>query len=95
MDEVGNNKNGKADIKIFSNIGIFTQIILIVLLIYFLIIYLFIPQLYIVIEYILSFLLFVMSYNNLKIYKRKGMTITYFIVGIILLVTTIITAING
>jgi hypothetical protein len=36
-----------------------------------------------------------MSYNNFTVYKRKGMTIAYFIAGIIFLVTTIILSVNG
>ena len=55
----------------------------------------FIKGLDLVANYILIALLFVMAYNNHTLYKRKAMTIVYISVSIILLVTTIITNING
>ena len=81
--------------KQINQVGLFIQIILLVILVYFLTLYIFIPELQKVVDYILSFLLIIMAINNYKVYKRKKMTIIYGIVGGLLLVATIIGSING
>ncbi|MBP3461186.1 MAG: hypothetical protein J6K21_02100 [Bacilli bacterium] len=78
-----------------NHLGLLIQVVLIVLFIIFAISNMFIKGLDLVANYILIALLFVMAYNNHTLYKRKAMTIVYISVSIILLVTTIITNING
>ena len=72
------------------NIGVFIQIVLLIVFVDLLIMSIFLPKIYVVSQFVLSFLLFVMAYNNYNIYKRKGMTIIYIIIGLLLLVTQII-----
>ncbi|MBE6160151.1 MAG: hypothetical protein E7157_03800 [Lactobacillales bacterium] len=76
--------------KQINQIGLFVQIILLVILVYFLTLLIFMPEFRNVVDYILSFLLIIMAVNNYKIYKRKKMTIIYGVIGIILLVLTIL-----
>ena len=76
--------------KQINQIGLFIQIILLVILVYFLTLLIFIPEFRNVVDYILSFLLIIMAVNNYKIYKRKKMTIVYGAIGVILLVLTIL-----
>lgn len=67
------------------NIGMWIQAILVSLVVIFLIINFFIP-----VELIISILLFltllIMSFNNYKVYKRKGFTILYLIFAILVLI---------
>lgn len=76
--------------KQINQIGLFIQIILLVILVYFLTLFIFIPELKNVVDYILSFLLIIMAVNNYKIYKRKKMTAIYGIIGALLLILTIL-----
>ena len=78
-----------------NHLGLFIQILLITLFIIFIILNMFFKGLDVVTNYIVIALLITMSYNNHTVYKRKYMTGIYLIVGIILLVTSIITSING
>ena len=72
-----------------NEVGLLMQVVLIELLLIFSIISLltdiFMPVFYA----ILAMIMFVMAYNNYKIYKKKYMTPIYIIVGIFVLVTTI------
>ena len=76
--------------KQINQIGLFIQIILLFILVYFLTLLIFIPNFRSVVDYILAFLLIIMAVNNYKIYKRKKMTVIYGAIGIILLVLTIL-----
>ena len=87
MKKEENNKINQASLLI--------QIILLFMLIYFLILKIFIPEFRNLVDYILSFSLLVMAYNNNKIYKRKNMTFIYIIIGVLLLVGSIVGSING
>lgn len=68
-----------------KNIGMWIQAILVSLVVIFLIINFFIPvELIISILFILTLL--IMSFNNYKVYKRKGFTILYLIFAILVLI---------
>ena len=68
-----------------KNIGMWIQAILVSLIVIFLIINFFIPvELIISILFILTLL--IMSFNNYKVYKRKGFTILYLIFAILVLI---------
>lgn len=43
----------------------------------------------IILEVLLTLMLFLLSYNNYKIYKRKNFTLIYMIVGLLMLIVTI------
>ncbi len=43
----------------------------------------------IILEVLLTLMLFLLSYNNYKIYKRKNFTFIYMIVGFLMLIVTI------
>ncbi len=87
-------KKGVMNKKI-NQTSLFIQIILLVILVYFLTLVIFIPNFKNLVDYLLSFTLIVMAYNNYKIYKRKNMTLLYSIVGSLLLVMSIIESIHG
>lgn len=68
-----------------KNLGIWIQAILVAVIVIFLIINFFIPvQFLIEILFILTLLM--MSYNNYKIYKRKGFTVVYLVAAILVLI---------
>ena len=70
--------------KMNKNIGVWIQAILTALIIIFLIINIFTPVLFLL-EILFILTLLVMSYNNYKIYKRKGFTILYIVAAILVL----------
>lgn len=70
--------------KMNKNIGVWIQAILTALIVIFLIINFFVPVL-LILEILFILTLLVMSYNNYKIYKRKGFTILYIIAAILVL----------
>ena len=73
-----------------DGIGLFIQVILTELLIIFGIICL-ISNIFLPVFYaILTMLMFTLSYNNNKFYKKKYMTIVYILFGIFILVTTLL-----
>ncbi|MCI5552311.1 MAG: hypothetical protein MR388_00540 [Tenericutes bacterium] len=67
-----------------KNIGVWIQAILTALIVIFLIINFFVPVL-LILEILFILTLLVMSYNNYKIYKRKGFTILYIVAAILVL----------
>ena len=73
-----------------EDVGLLVQVVLIELLIIFAVINLitniFMPAFYA----ILAMLMFSMAYNNIKVYKRKYMTVVYLVVGIFVTVATIL-----
>ncbi len=79
------------DLKQYSSdeVGLLVQVVLIELLIIFSIINLitdvFMPAFYA----ILCMIMFTMAYNNVRIYKKRYMTVIYIIVGIFVLVSTL------
>ena len=72
-----------------DEVGLLVEVVLIELLLIFAIINLitnvFMPAFYA----ILTMIMFVMAYNNKKIYKKKHMTSIYTIVGIFVLISTL------
>ncbi len=80
------------DLKEYSSdeVGLLVQVVLIELLLIFAIINLitdiFMPAFYA----ILAMIMFVMAYNNQRIYKKKHMTKIYLIVGIFVTISTIV-----
>ena len=68
-----------------KNIGMWIQAILVALVIIFLIINFFIPV-ELIISILLILTLLVMSFNNYKVYKRKGFTIIYLIFALLVLI---------
>ena len=70
---------------IMNNIGLFIQAILTTCVVIFLAINLFL-NIELLIKIFLILTLLVMSYNNYKIYKRKGFTVLYLIASLIVLI---------
>lgn len=81
--------------KKIDELGIFLQVVLAAAVVISFITSLFIGPLLIVTYSLMSLILFVLSYNNYTIYKRKYMTIVYFIFGFIVLLMTILGGIYG
>ena len=73
-----------------QNIGLVVETVLLFLLLYFLIMSLIIKELYQVVEYITSFLLLNLGYNNFYINKKNKIGIIFLVCGIIMLVTTMV-----
>ena len=73
-----------------KEVGLLVQVVLIELLLIFgvvnLITDVFMPAFYA----ILTMIMFVMAYNNKKVYKKKNMTSVYIIVGMFVLISTIV-----
>ena len=92
MKENNSMKTKIINLKEYScdDVGLLVQVVLIELLIIFAVINMittvFMPAFYA----ILSMLMFIMAYNNKKIYKRKYMTSVYTIVGIFVAITTLV-----
>ena len=76
-------------IKLFHarvGIGILIEAILLFLVLYFLIMSLFVPHLYLLVEYFMSLVFFMMGYNDLKRDSKSKIGILYFILGSAMLV---------
>ena len=80
------------EIKEYTNehIGLFVQVILTELLIIFGIICFIHNEMIPVFYAILVMLMFNLSYNNHKFYKKKYMTIVYIVFGLFILITTLL-----
>lgn len=72
-----------------EDIFIFIQFILVVILFILAAMAMFIPNLNIVAQIVLAFLLFVTGINNHRKYKRKFLTAFYFIIGVAVLIALI------
>lgn len=81
--------------KKIDELGIFLQVVLAAAVVISFITSLFIGPLLIVTYSLMSLILFALSYNNYTIYKRKYMTIVYFIFGFIVIIMTILGGIYG
>lgn len=75
--------------KRINNMGFLIQIVLVFLTLIFLIISFLDNKFYIVLKSLMIFDMFVLAYNNQKIYKRKYMTIIYIIFAIIVFASII------
>ena len=78
-----------------NDISLMTQLVLCICAVIFFIISIFEKPFFEIAEIIVALTLFVMAYNNTKIYKRKYFTIVYLVFGLFLLISTIIGMFNG
>lgn len=78
------------DLKETYQITLLFQIALIVFIISFGILSIFNKDLFIICEVLISVMMFVLVFNNQKVYKRKYMTYVYMLFGILLLVSLFI-----
>lgn len=79
--------------KRIDNIGLFIQLYLVGLTILALVLSFYTKLFADLLYFLVAAIMFAQSYNNQKIYKRKNMTYIYFMVGIMLLVLGVISAI--
>lgn len=79
--------------KRIDNIGLFIQLYLVGLTILALVLSFYTKVFADLLYFLVAAIMFAQSYNNQKIYKRKNMTYIYFMVGIMLLVLGVISAI--
>ncbi len=77
------------------HLGLFVQLVLVIISIILLIMMIFIPELDLVVEATFSLLLFTIAYNNHQIYKRKYLTFIYALAGILVIGASIIAVIYG
>ncbi len=75
--------------KNINQIGILVEAVLLISLLYMFIMSLFLKEFIFVLTIILGLTLISMAYNNATIYKKKGMTIVYSIVGVISLLSAL------
>lgn len=71
---------------LFTDLNIFLQMILSVCVLIMGIFSLFEKELWIVVEGILGVLMFLLAYNNQKVYKRNFMTYGYFLFGLFIMI---------
>lgn len=86
-------KNNMKEIRVIkkNSIGLITEAIILFALLYFVIVSMILPELYKMVEYLIALLLLNMSYNSLSINKKDKVGIIQFIIGIILIVTLVLT----
>lgn len=77
------NKKSKASL---NGIMLLIQLCLFILLIVFAIISIFNKNIFNIVQVIMTLLLFIMAYNNYKLYQKKSLCILYLVFGIISLV---------
>lgn len=78
-----------------DNTGFFIQCVLLSAAIISMITTIFIGPLYVVTDALIALLLLTLCYNNYKFYKRKYLTIIYFLVGVAWLILTIVEVLHG
>ena len=81
--------------KKINSIAILLQCLLLVITIILAIISIFINKFLYITEISMSFLLFIIAYNNSSIYKRKSFSVLYVVIGILILISSIWGLING
>lgn len=81
--------------KNISNIGLFIQAVFLVCILILAIICTVIPDFMVIVELLVGFTLMLMAYNNYQIYKRKNITWLYLIVGIVILISSLVTWFNA
>lgn len=79
----------KIDVDVIHQITMLLQIGLAIFLISFGVASLFCRELYIICQIIIGLLMFVIAYNNYKIYKRKYMTAVYIGLGIVIIASSL------
>lgn len=82
-------KNEVKKKKIGTDLHIFLQMVLSVCVLIMAIFSIFEKEFWIVCESILGILMFLLAYNNQKVYKRNFMTYGYLIVGILIMISII------
>lgn len=75
--------------KSINQIGILIQAVLIISLLYMFIMSLFLKEFVLVLTITVGLTLISMAYNNATVYKKKGMTVVYSVVGIISLLSVL------
>lgn len=70
-----------------NSLGLFIQFVLLITITILAICTMFIYELSFVVQALVVLLLFVMSFNNYKVFKRKGFTVLYSLTGLALLVS--------
>lgn len=86
-------KNNMKEIRVVkkNSVGLIIEAIILFALFYFVIVSMILPELYKVVEYLIGLLLLNMSYNALSVNKKDKVGIIQFIIGIILIVTLVLT----
>ena len=79
----------KLEIETINQITLLLQITLAIYVVSFAIMSLFERELFIISEILIGLLMFVIAYNNHKLYKRKYMTAVYIGFGIIIIASTL------
>lgn len=79
----------KLDIDVVSQITMLLQIVLAIFVVTFGIASLFQRELFIICEILVGLSMFVIAYNNQKIYKRKYMTAIYIGLGIVIIAASL------
>lgn len=77
------------------HLGLFVQIVLLIISIVLLIMRIFIPQLDLAVEAVFALLLFTIAYNNQVVYKRNYLTIIYVLAGILVIGASILSVVYG
>lgn len=86
-------KNNMKEIRVVkkNSVGLIIEAIILFALFYFVIVSMILPELYKIVEYLIGLLLLNMSYNALSVNKKDKVGIIQFIIGIILIVTLVLT----
>lgn len=77
------------------HLGLFVQIVLLMMSVLLLIMRMFIPELELVVEAVFALLLFTIAYNNHVVYKRNYLTIIYVLAGVLLIGASILSVVYG
>ncbi len=80
----------KGTINQFNIVGVVFQFIVTVVVVIFGILSLFNKSYYSTFELVIGVDLFIMAYNNQKIYQKKNLTIIYLLVGLFLVISSIL-----
>ena len=75
-----------------DQINVFMQVIVLFLLLIFIITSMFVKEFSGVVKMLLALTLFIMGYNNIAIFKRKGFSVLYFIIGIYFMIVAVLEA---
>lgn len=88
-NKVKRKMNNKLDINTVEQITLLLQIALAIYALSFAIASIFEKQLFVICELIVGILMFVIAYNNQKLYKRKYMTAIYTGLGIVIIASVL------
>lgn len=79
----------KIDVDVIDSITMLMQVILGIYIITFGVASLYVNELFLICEILVSLTLFVIAYNNHKVYKRKYMTFVYLGLGIVIIAASV------